>query len=196
MFLRSMIFSGGGEPVLQGEGVTLRYLRTSDFAAWSALRLESREFLTPWEATWAPDELSRVAFRRRLRRYQQEIRNNTSYPFLVIRSADNALIGGCALSNVRRGVTQSAMLGYWIGSAFARQGYMTAAIKVILPFAFTVLGLHRMEAACIPENEPSRRLLTKLGFREEGRVRGYLQINGEWHDHILFALLEDDPLVG
>ena len=147
MFIRGMIFPGGGEPVLQGEGVCLRYPRTGDFAAWSALRLESREFLMPWEATWAPDELTRVAFRRRLRRYRQEIRNDTSYPFLVIRSADNALIGGCALSNVRRGVTQTATLGYWIGSTFARQGHMTAAGKVILPFTFTVLGLHRVEAA-------------------------------------------------
>ena len=101
-------------------------------------------------------------------------------------------MGGCTLTNVRRGVTQSAAVGYWIGAPYARQGYMYSALKLIRPFVFELLGLHRLEAACIPENEASRKLLLKVGFREEGRARRYLQINGEWRDHILFALLEDD----
>jgi ribosomal-protein-alanine N-acetyltransferase len=196
MFMRGMIFPGGREPVLQGNGVMLRYPQMSDYAQWSALRGESRAFLSAWEPVWAADELTRTAFRRRLRRYQREIRNDLAYPFLVFRKEDNALMGGCTLTNVRRGVTQSAAIGYWIGVPYARQGYMYAAIRLMLPFVFELLGLHRLEAACIPENEASRNLLMKVGFREEGRARRYLQINGEWRDHILFALLEDEAPVG
>jgi ribosomal-protein-alanine N-acetyltransferase len=192
MFMRGMIFPGGREPVLQGEAVTLRYPQMTDYAQWAALRGSSREFLSPWEPTWAADELTRAAFRRRLRRYQREIRNDLAYPFFVFRKSDGVLMGGCTLTNVRRGVTQSAAIGYWIGTPYARHGYMYAALKIMQPFVFELLGLHRLEAACIPENEASRNLLLKVGFREEGRARRYLQINGEWRDHILFALLEDD----
>jgi ribosomal-protein-alanine N-acetyltransferase len=196
MFMRGMIFPGGREPVLQGNGVLLRYPQMSDYPQWSAIRGESRAFLSAWEPVWAPDELTRTAFRRRLRRYQREIRNDLAYPFLVFRKEDNALMGGCTLTNVRRGVTQSAAIGYWIGVPFARHGHMYAALRLMLPFVFELLGLHRLEAACIPENEASRNLLLKVGFREEGRARRYLQINGEWRDHILFALLEDEAPVG
>ena len=180
MFMRGMIFPGGREPVLQGDGVVLRYPEMSDYAAWSRVRGESREFLAPWEPTWATDELSRGAFRRRIRRYQREIRNDLAYPFFIFRAPDGVLMGGCTLSNVRRGVAQSASVGYWIGQPFARQGHMQAAITAVLPFVFKTLGLHRLEAACIPDNDPSRSLLLKIGFREEGRAKNYLQINGEW----------------
>ncbi len=196
MFMRGMIFPGGREPVLRGAGIYLRYPQMGDYAAWASLRKESREFLEPWEPSWAPDELSRLAFRRRIRRYQREIRSDSAYPFFLFRDEDKALMGGCTLSNVRRGVTQSAGLGYWIGARFARQGHMSTAVKALLPFVFQTLGLHRLEAACIPENEPSRSLLLKAGFREEGIARRYLQINGVWRDHVLFALLEDDPPLG
>ncbi len=196
MFMRGMIFPGGREPVLQGDGVLLRYPEMGDYAAWARLRGDSRDFLMPWEPTWAADELTRGAFRRRLRRYHREIRNDLAYPFFLVRKPDNVLMGGCTLSNVRRGVTQSAAIGYWIGEPYARHGHMSASISAMLPFVFQVLGLHRLEAACIPENEPSRSLLIKLGFREEGLARRYLQINGEWRDHILYALLEDDAPVG
>jgi ribosomal-protein-alanine N-acetyltransferase len=191
-----MIFPGGREPVLHGDGVFLRYPEMSDYPHWAKLRQESRLFLSPWEPVWAPDELTRAAFRRRLRRYRREIRNDLAYPFFVFRKQDDALMGGCTLTNVRRGVTQSAAIGYWIGERYARHGYMYAALRASLPFVFGILGLHRLEAACIPENEASRRLLLKAGFREEGRARRYLQINGEWRDHILFALLEDDAPIG
>ncbi len=196
MFRRGMIFPGGQEPVLKGDDIYLRYPRTGDFAQWSELRGASKNFLSPWEPAWAADELTRAAFRRRLRRYDTEIRNDLSYPFFIFRSEDDALIGGCTLSNVRRGVCQSASLGYWVGEPFARQGYTLAAVSLIAPFVFETLGLHRLEAACIPDNEASSSLLYKLGFCEEGRARGYLQIGGEWRDHVLFALLKDDWPVG
>jgi ribosomal-protein-alanine N-acetyltransferase len=192
MLIKGLIFPGGGEPVLHGKGLFLRYPEMRDYRQWTLLRGESRDFLAPWEPAWASDELSRSAFRRRLRRYSREIRSDLAYPFLLFRSSDGALLGGCTISNVRRGVTQSAAIGYWIGKPFARQGCMFAALRIVLPFAFGPLGLHRVEAACIPENEASRKLLQKAGFREEGRALRYLQINGQWRDHLLFGLLEDE----
>ena len=191
-FMRGLTFPGGQQPVIKGEGVYLRYPRVSDFVAWAKLRADSRAFLSPWEPLWSIDELSKGAFRRRLRRYQKEARQDSAYAFLVFRQMDNALVGGCTLSNVRRGVTQCCALGYWIGSRFARQGYMTDAIRVLIPFVFKTLGLHRIEAACVPENEPSRNLLGKAGFRQEGLAKRYLLINGVWSDHVRYALLEDE----
>ena len=131
---------------------------------WARLRGESREFLTKWEPVWAEDELTRGAFRRRIKRYQKETRLDSAYVFFVFRASDDTLMGGCTLSNVRRGVTQCCALGYWIGARFARQGYMSDAVRALIPFVFGTLGLHRIEAACLPENEPSRNLLAKAGF--------------------------------
>jgi ribosomal-protein-alanine N-acetyltransferase len=191
-FMRGLTFPGGQQPVIQGKEVYLRYPRIADYASWSALRGESREFLTKWEPVWAEDELTRGAFRRRIKRYQKETRLDSAYVFFVFRKHDDTLMGGCTLSNVRRGVTQCCALGYWIGSRFARQGYMTDAIRVLIPFVFKTLGMHRIEAACVPENEPSRNLLSKAGFREEGLAKRYLLINGVWSDHVQYALLEDE----
>ena len=195
-FMRGLTFPGGQQPVIRGENVYLRYPRVADFFAWSRLRSESREFLVPWEPSWATDELSKGAFRRRLKKYQRETRLDSAYAFFVFRTEDNALLGGCTLSNVRRGVTQCCALGYWVGERFARQGYMFDAVRALVPFIFKTLGLHRIEAACLPSNDPSRSLLAKAGFREEGLARRYLQINGEWQDHVLFALLADETRLG
>jgi len=195
-FMRGLTFPGGQQPILKGDGVFLRYPRVQDFVAWSRLRAESRSFLAPWEPVWATDELTKGAFRRRLKRYQREARLDSAYAFFVFRAADNALLGGCTLSNVRRGVTQTCSLGYWMGERFARQGHMFDAIHALLPFIFRTLGLHRIEAACLPTNEPSKNLLIKLGFRQEGLARGYIQINGEWQDHALFALLAEEARLG
>jgi ribosomal-protein-alanine N-acetyltransferase len=191
-FMRGLTFPGGQQPVIKGDGVYLRYPRMSDYPLWSKLRGESRAFLSPWEPMWARDELSKGAFRRRLKRYQKESRLDTGYAFFVFRSEDDALLGGCTLSNVRRGVTQCCALGYWVGERFARQGYMFSAVRALIPFIFATLGMHRIEAACLPSNEPSQNLLQKAGFRHEGVAKGYLHINGEWQDHALFALLEDE----
>ena len=195
-FMRGLTFPGGRQPVIRGKEVYLRYPRVADYLGWSRLRHESRNFLTPWEPVWATDELTKGAFRRRIKRYQKETRQDSAYAFFVFRAEDDQLLGGCTLSNVRRGVTQCCALGYWIGERFARQGYMHDAVRALIPFIFATLGLHRIEAACLPSNEPSRSLLLKVGFREEGIARRYLQINGEWSDHVLFALLEDEAQVG
>jgi ribosomal-protein-alanine N-acetyltransferase len=195
-FMRGLTFPGGQQPVIRGEGLYLRYPRMADFPVWAKLRADSREFLTPWEPIWADDELTRSAFRRRIKRYQKETRLDSAYVFFVLRESDDALVGGCTISNVRRGVTQCCTLGYWIGSQFARQGYMTGALRALLPFVFRTLGLHRIEAACLTDNDASKNLLARVGFRKEGLARRYLLINGEWADHLLFALLKEEAPLG
>ena len=179
-------------PPIAGDGVILRTPQMTDFAAWSALREESRDFLTPWEPIWPSDDLTRTAFRQRLRRYAEDQRMDQAYPFFVHRTDDNKLVGGLVLASIRRGVAQSGSLGYWVGAPYARRGYMTAALRALIPAAFEVLRLHRLEAACIPTNIPSFRLLEKTGFQREGYAREYLCINGVWQDHLLYARLRSD----
>jgi ribosomal-protein-alanine N-acetyltransferase len=195
-FMRGLTFPGGQQPVIKGQGIYLRYPRIADYAGWAKLRGDSRDFLTPWEPVWADDELTRGAFRRRIKRYQKETRLDSAYVFFVLRESDDALLGGVTLSNVRRGVTQCCTLGYWIGAQFARKGYMTHAVKALVPFIFRTLGLHRIEAACLTDNEASKNLLARTGFRQEGLARRYLLINGAWADHLLFALLKDEAQLG
>lgn len=178
-------------PSVAGEGVLLRMPQATDYADWTALREASRDFLMPWEPTWPADDLSRSAFRRRIRRYAEDLRTDQGYAFLIIRSSDSALVGGLTLANIRRGVAQAGSLGYWMGQPFARQGYMTAAVRAIIPFAFATLRLHRIEAACIPTNAGSIRLLEKTGFVREGYAREFLCINGIWQDHLLYGRLKD-----
>jgi len=179
-------------PTIEGEGVTLRLPQMAEFEEWAALRTASRDFLTPWEPSWPADDLTRAAFRRRLKRYAEDWRTDQSYAFFIFRKQDNLLLGGLTLANVRRGVAQAGSIGYWLGMRFARNGYMTAAVKGVLPFCFETLRLHRVEAACIPTNTASIRLLERCGFLREGFARQYLCINGVWQDHLLFARLKDD----
>jgi len=180
-------------PTISGEGVVLRTPQMTDHAEWAALREASREFLTPWEPTWPADDLSRSSFRRRIKRYAEDLRTDQGYAFLIIRSEDNVLVGGLTLANIRRGVAQAGSLGYWMGLPFVRRGYMTAAVRAIIPFAFETLRLHRLEAACIPTNAGSIRLLENTGFVREGYAREYLCINGIWQDHLLYGRLQDQP---
>jgi ribosomal-protein-alanine N-acetyltransferase len=180
-------------PAIVGDTVVLRVPQMSDYAEWAALREASREFLTPWEPTWPPDDLTRPSYRRRIKRYAEDQRSDLAYPLFVFRKSDNVLVGGLTLANIRRGCAQAGNLGYWMGAAYSRQGYMTAAVKVVIPFAFETLRLHRVEAACIPANVASIRLLEKTGFRREGFAREYLCIDGVWQDHLLYARLKHDP---
>jgi [ribosomal protein S5]-alanine N-acetyltransferase len=189
-FFRTINFS---EPLpsIVGEGVVLRTPQMTDYNDWAALRERSREFLTPWEPTWPADDLSRGAFRRRIRRYTEDLRTDQGYAFLIIRNSDDAIVGGLTLANIRRGVAQAGSLGYWMGLPFVRRGYMTAAVRAVIPFAFNTLRLHRLEAACIPSNAGSTRLLENTGFVREGYAREYLCINGIWQDHLLYGRLKD-----
>ena len=177
---------------LQGRDVSLRAPVMADYTAWAELRALSRAQLEPYEPSWTRDELSRSAFRYRLKHYNREIAQDLGYPFFVFNLAGDMLFGAITVSNVRRGIAQTASVGYWMGTPYAGQGHMTRALRLLCPFAFRTLQLHRLEAGCVPENAASVRVLEKSGFVHEGRARDYLRINGTWRDHLLFARLGGD----
>ena len=177
---------------LQGERIYLRPPKFSDWSRWARLREESRDFLAPWEPTWPHDALTKPAFRRRIDHVRREWDQETGYSFLIFLREGDGLLGGVTLSNVRRGVSQTGSLGYWIGAPHARHGYMSEALAVVMRFAFEQLGLHRLEAACLDYNDASRGLLEKSGFRNIGHARQYLRIAGKWQDHLLFEILRSE----
>lgn len=184
---------GRGRKVrLDTERMILRPPVHGDYRAWAALREESREFLVPWEPTWAADHLTRKSFTNRVYWAQRSISNGTAVPLFLIRRADEALMGAITLDNIRRGPAQAGTTGYWIGERFARQGFMREAVLALVHHAFTTLDLSRIEAGCLPENTPSRRLLESCGYKYEGVAQSYLQINGRWRNHVLYANLRHD----
>ncbi|MGB1208872.1 MAG: GNAT family N-acetyltransferase, partial [Paracoccaceae bacterium] len=164
----------------------------TDFTAWSNLRQDSAPFLTPWEPTWASDHLSRRAFTHRVYWAQRSIAGGTAMPLFMFRARDQQLVGAITLDHIRRGPAQAGTLGYWIGEPYARQGFMREAIEAIVHHAFIQMDLSRIEAACLPENAASRGVLEATGFRYEGVAQNYLQIDGRWRSHRLYAMLRDD----
>ncbi len=177
---------------IETERMTLRPPQHSDFRAWATLRRESRGFLTPWEPTWSRDHLTRKGFSNRVYWAGRAITAGTAVPVFLERRADGVLLGAVTLDNIRRGPAQAGTLGYWIGESFAREGYMSEAIAALVHYAFTTLDLSRIEAACLPENKASRRVLEKSGFKYEGVAQSYLQIDGRWRNHVLYANLRRD----
>ena len=187
-----MIRLGKRKLRLETDRLTLRPPTHSDFRDWTALRIASRDYLTMWEPAWAKDHLSRKAFSNRVYWAQRSVNGGTALPLFLIRREDNVLIGAITLDNIRRGPAQAGTLGYWTGQDHARQGYMREAIHAVVHHAFTRLDLSRVEAACLPENAASRGLLEKSGFKYEGVAQSYLQINGRWRTHVLYASLRSD----
>jgi ribosomal-protein-alanine N-acetyltransferase len=174
------------------ERLTLRLPHHGDYLAWSALRNSSRDFLTPWEPTWASDHLTRKAFTNRVQWAQRSVTTGSGLPLFMFRKADQALIGAITLDNIVRGPSQSGTLGYWVGQSHVRQGYMREAILGVVRYSFESLDLSRIQAACLPENEASRGVLEKTGFKYEGVAQSYLQINGRWRNHVIYACLRHD----
>lgn len=170
----------------------LRLPRFHDYRQWYQLRSESRRFLEPWEPTWRGDELTESSFRARVIRNEQEFSSGQAVPLFVFERAQKTLLGGLTVGYIRRGAAQCCMIGYWMGERHAGHGHMFGALKLVIPYIFSSLQLHRIEAACIPDNTRSIRLLEKAGFRQEGYLREYLKINGEWRDHVMFSLLAAD----
>lgn len=172
----------------RGQRVLLRSPRVEDFSEWRDLRQTSREFLEPWEPEWRDDELLLSSFRKRVAQYASLAHEDRAYAFFIFDVSGEKLVGALTLSNLRRGVAQMATLGYWIGAPFANRGYMTDALTAAITFARVDLDLHRLEAACLPANTPSVRLLQRCGFTREGFATSYLKINTQWEDHILWGL--------
>jgi len=177
---------------LETERLSLRPPAHGDYRAWVGLRQDSRAFLIPWEPTWADDHLTRRSFTNRVYWAQRSITAGTAVPLFLIRRSDDALLGAITLDNIRRGPAQAATTGYWIGAEHARHGYMREALAAVVHYAFDTLDLSRIEAGCLPENTPSRRLLERCGYKHEGVAQSYLQINGRWRTHVLYASLRHD----
>lgn len=177
---------------IETERMSLRLPLHSDFRAWGTLRAQSAAFLKPWEPSWSDDHLSRKGFTNRVYWAQRAVASGTALPLFLIRREDNALLGALTLDNIRRGPSQAGTLGYWIGEPHKRRGYMREAIKAVVHHAFTAQDLSRLEAACLPENRASRGVLEMSGFKYEGVAQSYLQIDGRWRNHVLYASLRGD----
>jgi ribosomal-protein-alanine N-acetyltransferase len=172
--------------------LVLRPPQQRDFEAWAKLRRESRGFLTPWEPSWSRDHLTGRAFRGRVTWSERVIRQGEGLPLFLFERETGVLVGGITLSNIRRQPAQAGTLGYWVGEPFARRGYMAEALTALREHAFGAMDLSRLEAACLPENTASRRLLERCQFKYEGVAQAYLQINGRWRNHVLYAALRAD----
>lgn len=180
-------FGAPATPTLAGNRVTLRAPRFSDYHSWANLRQASSAFLQPWEPSWSKDELTRAAFSERRKRAVIDARVGSGHVFLIFDTQSNRLAGGITLGAIRFGVARSGQIGYWMGEEFAGKGLMQDAVRTLSSFGFERLELHRLEAACIPSNERSIRVLEKTGFEREGLLKSYLKIDGRWQDHLLFA---------
>ena len=177
---------------LTGQRVFLRPPKRRDALKWQKLRMSSKSFLVPWEPSWDASSCTRRAYLRYFKNSNYLANMDRAYSFLIFKIDDKTLLGGINIGNVRRGVSQSASLGYWIGEKYSRNGYMKEALQLLIPSLFIDLRLNRIEAATLEENIASKNLLKKIGFKKEGVLRKYLKINGTWRDHILYGLLEND----
>ena len=182
---------GTGDEAIHGNKVVLRRPRLGHFEEWKTLRLNSRNHLEEWEPTWDGNEFSRSAFRQRISVYNERAANDDGHSFFLFHKDSAALVGGLTLSYIRRGVSQSGTLGYWMGESYAGMGLMKDAILALITVARPRFGLHRLEAACIPRNDRSRYLLLACGFEAEGYAKAYVKIAGQWEDHLLFGRVVD-----
>jgi ribosomal-protein-alanine N-acetyltransferase len=187
-----LMFRRSSANAIETQRMTLRLPEMSDHTPWALLRRNGEAFLRAWEPSWSHDHLSRKAFRNRVYWAWRAREEGRALALFLIRRHDARLMGAITLDNIRRGPAQSAQVGYWIGPDFARQGFMTEALTALVHHAFTTLDLSRIEAACLADNAASRALLGRAGFRYEGVAQSYLQINGRWRDHVLYASLRSD----
>lgn len=186
MFGRSVKFK------IETDRLILRTPRHNDFRNWVELRTSSRDFLTPWDPVWSSEHLTRKSFTNRVYWAQRAVKAGSGYPLFLIHKIDKNLVGAVTLDNIRRGPSQVGTLGYWIGQPYARQGFMREAVGVVVKHAFQNFDISRIEAACLPENQPSRGLLEGCGFKYEGVAQSYLQIGGRWRTHVLYASIRHD----
>lgn len=178
--------------VLTTERLYLRPPQLSDHLDWAQLRRDDYDFLAPWEPLRAHDHLSKSAFRARVSWSARAIRTDRAVPLFIFRQEDNALVGAVTLDNIQRGPAQYATVGYWMGKRYIRNGYMVEALQETVRHAFGPLDLSRVQAACLPENAASRRVLERSDFRYEGVAKSYLQIAGKWRTHVIYACLRED----
>ena len=186
------MFGQSPKLIIETERLILRPPHQNDFNHWVQLRTDSRDFLSPWDPVWSDEHLMLKNFKNRVYWAQRAVKNGSGCPLFLIRKTDRSLIGAVTLDNIRRGPAQAGTLGYWTGQVYARQGYMKEAVNSVVLHAFRKLDLSRVEAACLPENQPSRGLLESCGFKYEGVAQSYLQISGRWRTHVLYASIRHD----
>lgn len=179
---------------LRGPRVLLRPLRAEDWEQWSEVRIRSGEWLTKWEpaplAGYPDVARDRKAFLARvsMRDREWQLGNGAGFGIFV----NDSFAGELNISNIQRGPFQNADVGYWIDAFHAGQGYMPESLVVLFRFAFEDFGLHRLQISIIPRNGPSNRVAEKLGLRNEGVALRYLEINGNWEDHVRYAITAED----
>jgi ribosomal-protein-alanine N-acetyltransferase len=176
---------------LAGQRVVLRALQVEDWNDWVRLRSLSASFLQPWEPEWPRNASTRDYYMSYWRRLVRRWLQDREYAFvLCAKEPGGAILGGINITDIKREATQTGTLGYWIGSPYAGRGFMKEAAAIMVEFAFRELGLHRVEATCMPENQPSLKLLRGVGMQEIGLAKRYMKINGEWKDHLLFEMVK------
>jgi ribosomal-protein-alanine N-acetyltransferase len=179
---------------LFGRRILLRPLVASDFQAWREVRRRNVDWLTRWEAArvpGSPDVVEdRGAFEARCSARQRERMLGTGFGFGLFVGGDFA--GEINLNSIQRGPFQNAYIGYWIDEKHAGNAYMSEAVVLVCRFGFEELHLHRLQIAIIPRNTNSRRVVDKLGMRDEGIAERYLEINGVWEDHVRYAITAEE----
>ena len=170
----------------------LRLPQLGNFESWVNLRKNSEDFLSQWEPERDRNFYSLSLFKARVKWAKQNFKERKVIHAFIFRREDESLMGAVTLDNVRRGAAQSGSIGYWLGESFVKKGYMFEAVKALIFYSFKNFQLSRLEAATLPENQPSRRLLEKSGFKYEGVAQSYLQISGRWRNHVKYSLLRDD----
>jgi ribosomal-protein-alanine N-acetyltransferase len=172
----------------------LRPLESHDFEQWREVRRRCHDWLVPWEPTrvlGAPDSVEdRQAFANRCHARAREVQLGTGYGLGIF--VGGFFAGEVNLNSIHRGAHQSAYVGYWIDQRQAGRGYMPEAVVLVMRFAFEQLRLHRLQISIIPRNTASRRVVDKLGLREEGVAQRYLEINGTWEDHVRYAITAEE----
>ncbi|MGA9278127.1 GNAT family N-acetyltransferase [Ilumatobacter sp.] len=175
----------------------MRPLAVNDFASWSEVRTRNDAWLTTWEPSRIPHQpnpsTDKSAFASRCLQRDRDRTTGTAYQFGLF--IDQRIAGEVNLNNVIRGAMQSCTIGYWIDQAHAGHGFTVEGVALVMQFAFEQLGLHRVEICIVPRNTRSRRIMEKLGIREEGVALRYLEINGCWEDHVRYAMTSEEWLV-
>ena len=177
---------------ITGQKVLLRPPQYSDWRSWADERKKNELYLQPWEPLWSINELERSSFVKRVRMFERLSHNDQAYSFLIFKSDSEDFIGEVNISNVQRGIIQSCSIGYWIAKDCEGKGMMSESLELIKEFIFNELKLHRIEAVCLPYNNPSLKVLLKNGFIKEGTARKLLKINDKWQDHTVLSFIVDD----
>ena len=173
---------------LLGERIVLRPPKLSDHMQWKSVRERDQDYLQEFEPLWPAGCLGKEFFEKRLLRQYKLWNAGLGRSFLIFERDSDTLVGGMNINNIARGAAQYASLGYWLARDAQGQGYMAEALALILSYCFGPLKLHRVHASCVPHNERSRKCLIRAGFLEEGFAKHYLEINGQWQDHVLYGL--------